>query len=204
MSIIWPSDSVSQCDVDTRWSLNENHATKVQSGPFFNEANGAEEEELFEGDDLANAMSALDLSTTLPPPRTPRARRRTDTEQPTTPAPVLYELRYPVLAPPDYQPLNTIRGSSWERFGTPTGTAPLPTPPFTGKGTLLGDSGKSAKYHNTQREGDMGLASNLVNAIYKDITRRRGGKRFARLGMDDSGRWRVVRNSRPTKTFPPE
>lgn len=183
-----------------RSSQGEAHATTLQSDHVLNQAD-QEEEEHFDGDDLADAMSQLDLSTVLPP-RTPIAQRRKDIEQTTTPAPAIDEPNYPVLAPPEYQSLNSIRGSSWERFGTPSGTAPLPTPPFTGKAALYG-SGRSAKNRNTQKDKESGLPSDLMHAIYGGLTRRRGGKRFARLSMGDSSRWRVVRNSTPLGAFPP-
>lgn len=146
------------------------------------------EDEQFEGDDLADAMSILDLSS-LPPPTSFEERRSTE------PAPVLGPI-YPDLAP-EYRSLNSIQGVGWDLLGTPSGTASVSTQ----KGPTRG-SGKIAKGQKTGGNNSSGLSPDLARAIFGGITRRKGGKRFARLGMDDTGRWKVVRYSKLDEVFP--
>lgn len=50
--------------------------------------------------------------------------------------------------------------------------------------------------------GDADISPELVNSIFGGVSEEVRGKRFALLTMDDSGRWRVAHNQRPTKTFP--
>lgn len=52
------------------------------------------------------------------------------------------------------------------------------------------------------RSHEFGPSSELIAAIFRNITRTTGGRRFAQLRMDDSGRWRVVHVDRAPQTFP--
>ncbi|CAN8095401.1 unnamed protein product [Discula destructiva] len=155
-------------------------------------SNGAEaggQEEPFEGDNLADEMSRVDLSSLLPSLSSPTASRR-DIEPATS---------YPILATPSYRSPNSIEGRFWHMSSSPNGTARAYTPGETADG-----SGRTAKYRDTQRlDDDSSLSPDLVNAIFREITRRQGHKRFARLCMDDrSGRWHIVRHRYSTP--PPE
>lgn len=48
-----------------------------------------------------------------------------------------------------------------------------------------------------------GPSPELLRSIFSGISRQtRGGRRYARLGMDDTGRWRVARAADPDKTLP--
>lgn len=50
------------------------------------------------------------------------------------------------------------------------------------------------------------LSPGLISAIFHGIAQSRGGregsKKLARLTMDEAGRWRVIRFSKPVDTFP--
>lgn len=144
-------------------------------------------EEHFDGDDLAEEMSQLDLSA-LPPPSLVAQKRSMVLE------PVVV---YLILAVPSYRSLNSIRGSTWDMSGSPSGSAPALPPNARAFGT-----GRTAKYRNNIQKPDGSglLSTDLVNAIFQGITTRRGDKRLARLSMDDrSGRWHVVRYATPTE-----
>lgn len=48
-----------------------------------------------------------------------------------------------------------------------------------------------------------GPSPELLRSIFSGITKKtRGGRKYARLVMDDSGRWRVARAADPDKTLP--
>lgn len=175
--MIWPSDSVSQCHVD------QPHQRRGEK--FVSESDS---DEHFSGDDLADEMSRLDISS-LPP--SPIAKRR-QTEPNTEPT-----LSYPVLATPKYWSLNSIQGSSWDTVDTPGATAAA----YTARAAVFGTSRTANDWSSLEYE-ELDLSPELVDVIFRDITRKKGGKRFARLGMGDSGRWHVVRYSSPTGAFP--
>lgn len=152
-------------------------------------------------------MSKLDISSLPPSPlatmrvqpgpepsegseRNPRQKSETD-----------FNPGYQVSTTPQYRSLNSIGISAWDNLGIPGPSPPTISSRIRGRGF---GRGATAKYQNHQRGGhqDLGLSAELVNAIFCGITRKNGGRWFAQLSMDDSGRWRVVRTSRPPDVFP--
>lgn len=70
-----------------------------------------------------------------------------------------------------------------------------------GSGTLRDE--RTVKYQGIQAKSDqVGRPADLVNVIFGGITMRKGNKRLARLQMGDSGRWRILRYTKPPGTFP--
>lgn len=149
----------------------------------------------FDGDDLADEMNRLDISSSLPLSLVATRQQKWSFSGPEPEADSLADNLCPVAH--QYLSLNNIMSFPRDSFGAPSATAPnFPAR----RGGKLGRR-KPAKYRKTQAVEDLGLSSGLLNMIFRDITRREGGKRYARLGMDDSGRWRVVRYSNPSEVF---
>lgn len=144
----------------------------------------------FPGDDLADDLSWLNISSL---PSSPHNARTWQTDM-------------DVKSSPDYHVLFMSQNNrSFDSVsGTPCDAAgnSSTVPAFTTKRTAYG-SGRSAKYRETQVEIDQaGLPPDLVNVIFGGITRRRGNKRLAQLQLGDSGRWRIVRDPENPGAFP--
>lgn len=186
VSLIWPSDSVSQCHV----ASSPSRRGDVEEKAWDDDGN-------FDGDDLAEEMSMLDIGSTL----APTLVAATDQHQPELgdrdpPA----DYHYPGTR--QYRSLDSIMGFPRASFGVQDVLAPT-LPSRTGRA-------KVSKYLHKQADGEPGgmgagaggLPSGLLNAIFCGVTRKEGGKRYAQLAMDDAGRWRVVRHSKPSEVFP--
>lgn len=182
MSLIWPSDPLSQCHVDS---------------PRQEEQEGGADDDL-DGDDLTEEMSRLNIGSSLPPSLVATTQQKVPVPVP-GPEPKADSLADgPIPATHKYPSLNSSMNLSQASFGPSSAIAPDVS---NSKGGHSGRA-KSAQWRKTRAAEDLGLSSGLLRVIFCDITRRERGKRYARLGMDDSGRWRVVRYSNPSEVFP--
>lgn len=174
-----PSDSALQC-----------HVGRPPQGDNKN-ANDERSDEQFSGDDLANELSRLNISS-LPSSPPYASTRETGIYTEISPD-------YPALCTSqNFGPLNA--GPEALRDATGSSSAVVIEP--TTKRTAYGRE-RDVKYQGIQAERDQfGPLPDLVNVIYGGITTRKGNKRLARLEMSDSGRWRIVRYSRPPGAFP--
>lgn len=179
MSVPWPSDSIFQRTVGPP-QRGDGHAVSNRKS-----------DKSFSGDDLADDMSRLNIPSLPSSPPTAR-RRRIDMDRATA-------LHYPVLVLyPKYRYSNSMPGTVWDTVGI----SPAPVPAFTAKGAPFG-SGRTAKYWNIQENcNEDELSSDPLNAIFSNITSKKGSKRFAQLRMSNSGRWRIARYPCPSGVSP--
>lgn len=164
---------MSQCDVDQpRPRLDDKH----------------EESETYFESDLVEEMNKLDIGILLS--SSPIVSIQRPQTPPLVPPPTLDDPKFER----GYRPLKSIKDSPWDPDLKLYNT---PQEPSRYRNLPGGNRGGRGNYHG--KNGPR-LSSDLIAAIFRDITKTRGGKRFARLRMDNSGRWRVVYVNKPSDT----
>lgn len=150
-----------------------------------------EAEETYSESELVEEMNKLDINSLL------SSSPIVSTQQKQVSAPEPSFTRNVLPVERGYRSLNSIKGSPWNFDAKLDGTVQEPSRYHKPHRGSEGD-----RWSRYRRADEPGLSSELVAAIFRNITKTRGGKRFARLRMDDSGRWRVVHIDKAQDAFP--
>lgn len=200
--LIWPSDSVSQCHVESSQTDDDEYYEDDVSGDSV-----AEEMSRLDITSKEKASSALALqsflsttassssSSSSPSPSNTSKLPSMKTQPQCGPLPGLDEMLCNV-EDRSYKTLDSReRAPLW-------GLGANAADPYHKTCTMVSGGRTKASWHRVGSD-NVDISPELVHSIFGGISRMARGRRFALLMMDDeSGRWRVIRSQRPAKTFP--
>lgn len=196
--MIWPSDSVSQCRVQSSQTHDDDE----------------EYEDQFSGDSLSEEMGRLVISIKGKGPSTSAfstsssasssslsSSRSESSEQTST------RMQQQCRKLPELDEMLLNRGSpSYKSLGSDIGTQAIDSQAnaaFRSHNNSMMRSERSKTQRRRGGFGDAEVSPELVTSIFGSVSKEVRGRRFALLMMDDeSGRWRVAHSQIPAKTFP--
>lgn len=176
VSLIWPSDSVSRYHVDRPCRRLDHQDVDHKTYSEY---------------ELAQKMDRLDIKQSLSPsPNVSRERQLASLPVPpsTCSAQTVYR---------GYRSLNMVENSPWSRSSNQSEVI-QEEQKYPNK-TGVDRGGIPQQYRQSDEPR---LSPDLIAAIFCNITNMRAGKRFARLQMNDSGRWRVLYIGKTSGAFP--
>lgn len=150
-----------------------------------------EDDEIYSEYELVEEMSKLDINLLISSSPIISTQRRQALPQTTS------SMRSIPITERGYRSLNSSKGSPWN-----ADPKPYDMVRESSKYQNLPGGSRGGMWPLHHQSDESGLSSELMGAIFRNITKTVGGRRFAQLRMDGSGRWRVVHVDKVPEAFP--